>query len=72
MRYCAILTAALLPVATFAQSTTVGSVLRFASGVTGGGSATPAAPADIGELVDWLTDDTPWQADCSHLTNAHL
>jgi pectin lyase len=42
-----------------AQTGVVGSVSGFASGVTGGGDATPAAPADIDELVSWLTDDDP-------------
>lgn len=42
-----------------AQAGVVGSPSGFASGVTGGGDATPAAPADIDELVSWLTDDEP-------------
>jgi pectin lyase len=42
-----------------AQSGVVGSASGFASGVTGGGDATPAVPADIDELVSWLTDDEP-------------
>jgi pectin lyase len=42
-----------------AQTGVVGSAAGFASGVTGGGEATPAAPADIDELVSWLTDDEP-------------
>lgn len=37
----------------------VGSASGFASGVTGGGSATPVTPADITELVSYLTDDEP-------------
>lgn len=36
-----------------------GSASGFATGVTGGGDATPATPADIDELKEWLTDDTP-------------
>ncbi|OTA36925.1 hypothetical protein BTJ68_03750 [Hortaea werneckii EXF-2000] len=36
-----------------------GSASGFAAGVTGGGDATPATPADIDELNEWLTDDTP-------------
>lgn len=42
-----------------AQTGVVGSASGFASGVTGGGDATPAVPADIDELVSWLTDDEP-------------
>jgi pectin lyase len=42
-----------------AQTGMVGSATGFASGVTGGGDATPAVPADINELVSWLTDDEP-------------
>ncbi|KAF4307318.1 putative pectin lyase a precursor protein [Botryosphaeria dothidea] len=42
-----------------AQSNVVGSATGFAAGVTGGGDATPATPADIDELVEWLTDDEP-------------
>lgn len=42
-----------------AQTGVVGSAAGFAKGVTGGGDATPAAPADIDELVSWLTDDEP-------------
>ncbi|CUS08299.1 unnamed protein product [Tuber aestivum] len=37
----------------------VGAATGFAKGVTGGGSATPAYPADIKELRSWLTDSTP-------------
>lgn len=42
-----------------AQTGVVGSATGFAKGVTGGGDATPAAPADIEELTSWLTDDEP-------------
>lgn len=42
-----------------AQSNVVGSATGFAAGVTGGGDATPATPANIDELVKWLTDDEP-------------
>ncbi|KAK0662655.1 putative pectin lyase F-2 [Lasiodiplodia hormozganensis] len=42
-----------------AQSNVVGSAVGFAAGVTGGGDATPAVPADIDELTTWLTDDEP-------------
>lgn len=37
----------------------VGSAPGFASGVTGGGDATPVTPADIDELVSYLTDSEP-------------
>jgi len=36
----------------------VGKAEGFASGVTGGGSATPQYPKDITELTTWLTDAT--------------
>lgn len=42
-----------------AQTGVVGSATGFASGVTGGGNAKAAAPADIDELEAWLTDDEP-------------
>ncbi|KAI1845960.1 hypothetical protein JX266_008047 [Neoarthrinium moseri] len=35
-----------------------GTVYRFATGVTGGGSAKAAAPANIEELAEWLSDET--------------
>ena len=35
------------------------SASGFASGVTGGGSAAPVTPANIDELVSYLTDDQP-------------
>ncbi|KAH8592886.1 pectin lyase fold/virulence factor [Bisporella sp. PMI_857] len=35
----------------------VGKAQGFAASATGGGSATPAYPADITELKEWLTDD---------------
>ncbi|OJD40784.1 polysaccharide lyase family 1 protein [Diplodia corticola] len=53
-----ITTACLAALAT-AQSNVVGSAVGFAAGVTGGGDATPAVPADIDELTSWLTDDEP-------------
>ncbi|KAH6633506.1 pectin lyase fold/virulence factor [Boeremia exigua] len=37
----------------------VGTAEGFATGVTGGGSATPQYPKDIKELTAWLTDATP-------------
>jgi pectin lyase len=36
----------------------VGTPTGFATGTTGGGSATPGYPADIAELKTWLTDST--------------
>ncbi|KAL3475042.1 pectin lyase fold/virulence factor [Aspergillus californicus] len=46
---------ALLGAAAHAQ--VVGTPFGFASGTTGGGDATPAAPADVTELTEWLSDD---------------
>lgn len=37
----------------------VGSPVGFASGATGGGSATPQYPDNIAQLTSWLTDSTP-------------
>ncbi|KAF2086292.1 polysaccharide lyase family 1 protein [Saccharata proteae CBS 121410] len=53
-----VLAAALLPAAILAQSNVVGTATGFASGVTGGGDAAPAEPADVAELISWLEDDT--------------
>lgn len=50
---------ALTCVARLSAAQVVGTASGAASGITGGGDATPAAPADIDELVEWLTDDTP-------------
>ncbi|KAJ5178705.1 hypothetical protein N7492_001915 [Penicillium capsulatum] len=36
-----------------------GSAFGFATGTTGGGSASAAAPNDTSELTKWLTDSTP-------------
>jgi hypothetical protein len=36
----------------------VGKAEGFATGVTGGGSATPQYPKDIAQLTSWLTDST--------------
>lgn len=41
-----------------AAEAVVGSAEGFASGVTGGGDATPDYPSDIDELKSMLTDDT--------------
>lgn len=46
-------------IANLASAQVVGSASGAAKGTTGGGDATPAAPADIDELVEWLTDDQP-------------
>lgn len=48
-----------MPALVAAQSGVVGSATGFASGVTGGGSATAAAPSDVAELISWLEDSTP-------------
>ncbi|KAF7125593.1 hypothetical protein CNMCM5793_001832 [Aspergillus hiratsukae] len=42
-----------------AYARVTGSPSGFAAGTTGGGSATPAAPSSLDELVLWITDDTP-------------
>ncbi|KAK6532170.1 hypothetical protein TWF694_003330 [Orbilia ellipsospora] len=42
-----------------AECQAVGKPFGFATGVTGGGSATPAAPSDITQLKSWLADATP-------------
>ncbi|KAF4157637.1 hypothetical protein CNMCM6069_005411 [Aspergillus lentulus] len=42
-----------------AYARVTGSPSGFAAGTTGGGSATPAAPSSLDELVQWITDDTP-------------
>lgn len=47
-----------LPALVAAQSGVVGTPTGFAAGVTGGGSAAAAAPADVDELISWLGDDT--------------
>ncbi|KAF3004663.1 hypothetical protein E8E14_001233 [Neopestalotiopsis sp. 37M] len=36
-----------------------GTAYGFATGVSGGGSATAAAPSDIAQLKSWLADSTP-------------
>ncbi|KAL0264081.1 hypothetical protein SLS55_000025 [Diplodia seriata] len=58
LRSTLIATACLAALAT-AQTNVVGSAVGFAAGVTGGGDATPAVPANIDELTSWLTDDEP-------------
>ncbi|EEY18411.1 pectin lyase [Verticillium alfalfae VaMs.102] len=42
-----------------AYAQVVGKAFGMAAGTTGGGSATPAAPADIKQLAAWLADSTP-------------
>ena len=37
----------------------VGKPVGFATGTTGGGTATPAYPSNIAQLKTWLTDSTP-------------
>lgn len=37
----------------------VGTPFGFASKATGGGNAVPAAPSDINQLKEWLSDSTP-------------
>ncbi|CAH0027088.1 unnamed protein product [Clonostachys rhizophaga] len=48
---------AALPTGTWGQ--VVGTPYGFATGVTGGGSATPAVPSSITQLKEWLADDAP-------------
>lgn len=48
-----------LPALVAAQSGVVGTPTGFATGVTGGGDASPAAPSDVAELISWLEDETP-------------
>ncbi|KAL2796811.1 pectin lyase fold/virulence factor [Aspergillus keveii] len=42
-----------------ARAQVVGTPFGFGAGTTGGGDATPAAPADNDELTQWLADDEP-------------
>ncbi|KAG7125528.1 pectin lyase F like protein [Verticillium longisporum] len=42
-----------------AYAQVVGKAFGMAAGTTGGGSATPAVPADIKQLAAWLADSTP-------------
>ncbi|PYH31427.1 polysaccharide lyase family 1 protein [Aspergillus neoniger CBS 115656] len=50
---------ALLGASVQAAQGVTGSPFGFASGTTGGGDATPAAPSDISQLKTWLSDSTP-------------
>ncbi|KAL4862287.1 hypothetical protein BDV12DRAFT_203192 [Aspergillus spectabilis] len=36
-----------------------GTAFGFATGTTGGGSATPATPSSLAQLKQWITDNTP-------------
>ncbi|KAL4883143.1 pectin lyase fold/virulence factor [Aspergillus karnatakaensis] len=36
-----------------------GTAFGFATGTTGGGSATPATPSSLAQLKQWITDSTP-------------
>ncbi|KAE8356680.1 pectin lyase fold/virulence factor [Aspergillus coremiiformis] len=49
---------ALLSASAHAQGV-AGTPFGFASGTTGGGKATPAAPKDANELKQWLSDSVP-------------
>ncbi|KAL4906735.1 pectin lyase fold/virulence factor [Aspergillus multicolor] len=42
-----------------ANAQVVGTPFGFGAATTGGGDATPAAPADTAELTEWLADDEP-------------
>ncbi|KAJ5591387.1 hypothetical protein N7450_005359 [Penicillium hetheringtonii] len=54
------LVAALALLGATAQAAGVsGKAFGFATGTTGGGSASPASPSDTAELTSWLTDSTP-------------
>ncbi|KAF4154240.1 hypothetical protein CNMCM6069_009529 [Aspergillus lentulus] len=52
-----------LAIVCFASTVTAagvtGTAFGMATGTTGGGSATPAAPSDIAQLESWLEDDVP-------------
>ena len=41
------------------SSKVYGKPAGFAYSVTGGGNAAPAAPSDVAQLLDWLTDSKP-------------
>jgi pectate lyase len=45
--------------ATVSASGVSGTAFGFATGTTGGGSASPASPSDTTQLTEWLTDSTP-------------
>lgn len=48
----------ILSIMTVDATNVVGKAEGFAAAATGGGSAAPAIPSDIDELVTWLSDDT--------------
>ena len=58
MRYSILILQACLALSTSAQKV-VGKAEGFATGVTGGGSASPVYPKDITELKTYLTDKNP-------------
>ncbi|KAJ5141057.1 uncharacterized protein N7443_010972 [Penicillium atrosanguineum] len=45
--------------ATVSASGVSGTAFGFATGTTGGGSASPASPSDTAQLTEWLSDSTP-------------
>lgn len=49
---------ALTAASAVAAQSVSGTAYGFATGVTGGGSVTAAAPSDADELAEWLSDDT--------------
>ncbi|OJJ42895.1 hypothetical protein ASPZODRAFT_75268 [Penicilliopsis zonata CBS 506.65] len=57
MKYVTLFTAAATAFSTAAAVSVSGSAEGFASGVTGGGDATPVYPTTIDELVSYLGDD---------------
>lgn len=60
MKYTALLVQACLTLSSLATAQkVVGKAEGFATGVTGGGSASPVYPKDIKELRTYLTDKTP-------------
>ncbi|KAA8895732.1 polysaccharide lyase family 1 protein [Sphaerosporella brunnea] len=58
MLFYVLFTAILAPSAVLGVGVT-GTAPGFATGTTGGGSATPAYPSDIAQLKSWLADSTP-------------
>ncbi|KAJ5385830.1 hypothetical protein N7509_008371 [Penicillium cosmopolitanum] len=54
-----LLTALALLGATAQAAGVSGKAFGFATGTTGGGSASAASPSDTAELTSWLTDSTP-------------
>jgi pectate lyase len=54
-----VLAAVTLLGATVSASGVSGTAFGFATGTTGGGSASPASPSDTTQLTEWLTDSIP-------------